>query len=78
MTEAERIAAVTERCPHCQQRMPKPKQVRAYSRICRACHLPIATHHKWKVITDGEASWFEHRHCNNPESYVPLHPERPE
>lgn len=63
--------AIRERCPHCQQRMPKPKAVRAYDRICRNCSQPIRTHHKWKVITDGSASWVEHRHCDNPESYQP-------
>lgn len=67
----EQMKAATERCPHCQQRMPKPKAVRAYDRICRNCRKPIHTHHKWKCVTDGEASWFEHRHCDNPDSYAP-------
>lgn len=63
---------MTARCPTCQQRMPveraaKPKP----SRICRKCVKPIATHHKYKVETDGTASWFEHRHCDNPDSYFP-------
>ncbi len=60
-----------ERCPHCQQRMPKPKQPRRFDRICRKCQQPILTHHKWKCVTDNRASWFEHRHCHNPESYKP-------
>lgn len=60
-----------ERCPHCQQRMPKPRVSKQRSRICRKCGEPIKVHHKWKVETDGEASWFEHRHCDNPGSYVP-------
>lgn len=58
-----------ERCPHCQQRMPKQRVTPMPSRICRKCKSPIASHHKYKVETDGEASWFEHRHCDFPESY---------
>lgn len=61
------------RCPHCQQRWPE-QPVKAFSRICRKCKEPIRTGHKYKVETDGEASWFEHRHCDNPSSYKPKEP----
>lgn len=57
-----------ERCPTCQQRMP-PIKIKKFSRICRKCGLRIAQDHKWKAETDGEASWFEHKHCDNPASY---------
>lgn len=61
------------RCPHCQQRWPE-QPGKVFSRICRKCHEPIRTHHKWKVETDGEASWFAHRHCDNPTEYKPKEP----
>jgi hypothetical protein len=60
-----------ERCPHCQQRMPKPKVKRVPDRICRSCGDPVLVHHKWKHVTDGTMTWVEHRHCDNPESYRP-------
>lgn len=62
---------MTERCPTCQQRIPQAKKEYVFSRICRKCREPIRTTHKYKIITDGEASWFEHRHCDNPSGYHP-------
>lgn len=64
------MAEDIRRCPHCQQRWPQQPEKR-FSRICRKCKEPIRTHHKYKIVTDGEASWFEHRHCDNPDDYRP-------
>jgi hypothetical protein len=48
--------------------------VQQFARICRLCGEPIRTHHKFMTVTDGEASWLQHRHCDNPGSYKALDP----
>lgn len=73
-----------ERCPTCEQKIPKPPYVP--QKVCFDCQKPIERGHKWRykrhVIIDEIRSGFYthhkekvmtimvHRHCENPDSYT--------
>ena len=63
--------SVVARCPHCKGRIPPPKPL---VRICAKCRLPIDRHHKYETVMvkqDPPQFEFHHRHCDNPDAYLP-------
>lgn len=47
-------------------------RLRMFTRLPRTAMIGSHVYNsQWKCVTDGEASWFEHRHCDNPDSYAP-------
>lgn len=55
----------SDHCPTCKRKFSTstPKL-----RVCAACEKPITRHHKYRFRDDGR---IEHRHCDNPEAYLP-------
>lgn len=52
-----------DRCPTCGKPIDNP----IAKRICCLCKSSILKHHKYFINGDGR---LQHRHCDNPESYV--------
>ena len=64
-------ARMVIRCPKCGSRVPPPTPC---IRVCAKCKKGIDRHHKYETVMvkqDPPQFEFHHRHCNDPESYLP-------
>lgn len=57
-----------DRCPTCNQPLASHPRIR----MCRRCGKVMARHDKFIFVTEGGASYLEHRHCDNPTDYMSL------
>lgn len=55
------------KCPTCGQHWPR----KLWRRACRVCCRPISSNHKYRTVPVGPLVFaYEHRDCQNPESYA--------
>ena len=66
MSQQSDIEDGANKCPTCAQPWP----AKLMRRVCRTCKRVISSYHKYRIVPVGPLVFaFEHRDCNNPESY---------
>jgi predicted amidophosphoribosyltransferase len=66
-----KLAERPKHCPTCGGRITPPTPP---ARICAKCKVPIDRHHKYRLVMvkqNPPQFEFHHRHCDDPEAYIP-------